>query len=146
MRDLAKRTLNRLLIIDEQKIALRLRETHVRLQTSTGEDRLPYLTGKRPNVSAAAEEAGELSTFVTEKRGERNAWKILFLRHLDAGTGGDQTILGGSYVRTAFDQIRRQPGRHCWWHLMLRQTEPSCDSGGVFAGEIAEEVLRLRYS
>jgi hypothetical protein len=78
IRDFAKRALDSLLIIDQQKIALRLSEPDVVLNAPTRKDRLRDLSGKRPNTSAAVEETRQLTAFITKERSREMRGKYSF--------------------------------------------------------------------
>src|SRR5919107_2468483 len=122
VRHLAEGVLDSPLVVDEQKLPLRLREAHLGLDAAAREDGLRPLREESPDGPRRAEDAHERSALETEEARERDAREVSLLRNVYARARGDQLLLRGEYVGAALDQVRGQSGGHFGRRLLLGQT------------------------
>src|SRR5437899_26041 len=95
---------NRLLVLRESRLLLRLSKTNAGFDASGRENRLRDLRHEAPCSVRAVEEFRQLRALTTKRSTETDLRKISGLRRSDNGVRCDQIFFGSADVRPPFEQ------------------------------------------
>jgi hypothetical protein len=135
--------LNRLLVGQDGFLLLRLRQLDIGASFPGRKNGLRDRSGKCPQSSRGAEQAGKRRTLESHGCGQRNVGEISGPRHTDPGIGGDQCLLGLADIRAALEERGRKPGRNLRGMWLSCELHPARDRSRIISQQDAEEIFLL---